>query len=84
MLRILVLGISYRPHSLSCRARHALPVILMFKRSPCGLTVDDEDLQTAIDKHDASRNMLISLVWVVSSLRVLSIKLNPASVPLKW
>lgn len=32
----------------------AVPVILMFKRSPCGPAVDDKGLKPAIDKHDAS------------------------------
>lgn len=82
MLRILVLGISYRPRSLSCRARHALSVILMFKRSPCGLTVDDKGLQPAFDKHDASSEHKRVDFSCLGS--VVPIKLNPASVPLKW
>lgn len=47
----------------------AAPVILMFKRSPCGPAVDDKDLQPAIDEHDASaQNKSVELnVWVVSA-----------------
>lgn len=47
----------------------AVPVILMFKRSPCGPAVDDKGLKPAIDKHDASaQSKSVEFnVWFVST-----------------